>query len=238
VIVAGAAIPEGAVISVAGDDIPIHVVAAVQSFPGMANEGTTIVMNEESFDASAARMSIYSQPTLWVEGDPDDIEAALIAAGANIAPPRSVEQVIQTPAIQAALGILGVLSALGAAAGVIVIVGLLLYLQARHRSTVVSSALTRRMGLDRAAEFRAWFWEIAGALLGSFVAACLIALPIAAIMNPRLDPRPDLAPAPLLVVPSLAVLLVGAAVVLVVVVAAWRIQRGIDRTDIAREMRS
>ena len=154
VIVAGATLPEGTVISVSGDDIPLDVVATATSFPGMANEGPTLIMNNEAYTESIARMSIYSQPNLWVKGDTEGIEASLAAIGANTAPPRTVEQVIQDPAIQSALGILGVLSALGAAAGIIVVIGLLLYLQARHRSTVVSSALTRRMGLTRRQEFR------------------------------------------------------------------------------------
>jgi hypothetical protein len=102
----------------------------------------------------------------------------------------------------------------------------------------VSSALTRRMGLGRRSEYRAWFWEIAGALLASFVAAAIIALPVASIMNPRLDPRPDLAPVPDLVIPSFLIVVLAVVVVLIAAVAAWRIQRGIDHTDIAQEMRS
>jgi putative ABC transport system permease protein len=238
VLVVGGNIAEDAMISVAGDDIPINVVGRLEAFPGMANEGPTIVMNDASFDETASHMSIYSQPSLWVKGDPDAIEATLRASSANIAPPRTVDQVLQAPAIQSALGILGVLTALGAAAGIIVVIGLLLYLQARHRSSVVSSALTRRMGLGRSAEFRAWFWEIAGALIASFAAAVAIALPVASLMNTRLDPRPDLAPGPSLLIPSVLVVLIGVTVVLIAGISAWRIQRSIDRTDIAQEMRT
>ena len=238
VIVVGATLPEETVISVSGDDLPLEVVGTATSFPGMANEGPTLIMNDEAYTEALTRMSIYSQPNLWVKGDAEEIEASLAAIGANTAPPRTVEQVIQDPAIQSALGILGVLSALGAAAGIIVVIGLLLYLQARHRSTVVSSALTRRMGLTRRQEFRAWFFEIAGALVLSFVAAALIVFPVASVMNPRLDPRPDLAPVPDLVIPKVLVVVLGVVVVLIAVVSAWRIQRGIDKTDIAQEMRS
>jgi putative ABC transport system permease protein len=238
VIVAGTTLPEGTVISVSGDDIPIEVVGTATSFPGMANEGATLILNDAAYAQTLTRMSIYSQPNLWVKGDAEEIAATLAAIGANTAPPRTVEQVIQDPAIQSALGILGVLSALGAAAGIIVVIGLLLYLQARHRSTVVSSALTRRMGLTRRQEYRAWFFEIAGALVLSFVAAAIIVFPVASVMNPRLDPRPDLAPVPDLVIPKVLVLVLAMVVVLIAIVSAWRIQRGIDKTDIAQEMRT
>ena len=238
VIVSGTSLADGTAISVSGDDIPINVVATTESFPGMANEGPTIIMSDKSYNASVARMSIYSQPNLWVEGDPEKIEAALTAAGANTSPPRTVEQVLQTPEIQSALGILGVLAALGAAAGIIVVIGLLLYLQARHRSTVVSSALTRRMGLGRRAEFRAWFLGDRGRHARLVRGRGDRCDPHRDDHEPAPRPAPDLAPGPSLIVPSTIVVFLGVAVVLIAVVSAWRIQRGIDRTDIAEEMRA
>jgi putative ABC transport system permease protein len=117
---------------------------------------------------------------------------------------------------------LSLLGGLGAAAGLVVVLGLLLYLQAKHRAAVISSALTRRMGLSRLKEFLSWAFEIAGASMISYTVAVAAALPVAELMHRRLDLRPSLVPSSVLIVPVATILLVGVTMILVSAVSAWR----------------
>jgi predicted lysophospholipase L1 biosynthesis ABC-type transport system permease subunit len=103
------------------------------------------------------------------------------------------------------------MNALGLVAAFLVIAGMLMYMQSRQRSQVVSYGLSLRMGMTHAAHRRALVTELASMLVYSYVVGLLLALGAAVLLVPRLDPLPSIPPNSLFVSPNplLAVAFVG-----------------------------
>ena len=123
------------------------------------------------------------------------------------------------------------------AAGVLVLVGLLLYLQARQRSQAIASALGRRMGLTRAAEALSLCLEIAGILLFAAAVGAAVAIAAARPVVEQIDPLPDRPPSPSSSSRPTALLLAAAALAVVAVAAGvltgW-LARGADVSEALR----
>lgn len=222
-------------------EVPVEVKATVHAFPGMPPDGRMLIMARDTFTGLIGDIAGSSSPRveeIWARGDRDTIETELRRANISIFRGLDAESVLDSPSLQSLLWLLGFLAALGAAAALIAILGLLLYLQARQRTALVSSALTRRMGLGRRSEFVSWTGEVAGALLVSLLGAIVAGLPVAALMKNRLDPRPALQPAPSLITPVALLIGMFVALVLVAMVSGWRVQKSIDHTDVAEVMRT
>src|SRR5207249_10405674 len=94
---------------------------------------------------------------------------------------------------------------IAAAAGALVFLGLLLYLQARQRSQVVASALAARMGFRRSAETFSLSVELAAIALFAAVLGGSVALLAANPIVAHVDPLPDDPPAPAPVIPLAAI---------------------------------
>ncbi|MEO8323181.1 MAG: hypothetical protein ABI571_03475, partial [Actinomycetota bacterium] len=224
-----------------GDSVPVDVVETLDAFPGVSGDENAVVVTIENFhDIIAVIGSSISPPDqqLWAKGDPELIERTLLENDVTTLRTINTGIVLDTPSLQSLLWTLGVLGALGGASGLIAMLGLFLYLQARHRETVIASAITRRMGFSRAAEFTTSFVEILGAAFISLGVAAAAGIPVAALMHVRLDLRPTLPPEPLLVVPLVALVLTVVVTVVASALSAWRVQRSIDRADIAQIMRT
>jgi putative ABC transport system permease protein len=218
-----------------------EVAEVVDAFPGMLQERPTVIMSQERLDEvlrTIGGTTSSRAEELWGKGDGAAIENALREQGFYFDRPLTAELVLDTPGLTSLLWMLGLLAALGAAASLIAIAGLLLYLLARQRTALVSSALTRRMGLSGPGEFSSWLGEIAGALLTSFLAGIAVGLPVANLMSSRLDPRPNLMPPPLLVIPAGMLIGLGAVLIVVSLLMSWRVKRIADRADIAEVMRT
>jgi hypothetical protein len=130
-----------------------------------------------------------------------------------------------------------VLNALAITVGLLTVVVLLMYLQARQRGQVVSYALSLRMGLSDASHRRAVVQEV-GAMMGTalVLGVGLSVLASAALIG-RLDPITAVPPAPLLVFP-VAVLPVAVGGVAAVSWLAGRLTNLRARgTDLAGVMR-
>jgi putative ABC transport system permease protein len=221
--------------------VPLEVVAIVDSFPGQPSNKDMLVMSRDSLAYAQAEMGASSgaaRPQIWAKGDRAEIEAALSSSGFSYYQALDSETVLETPGLQSLLWMLGLLAALGGAAALIAVFGLLLYLQARQRAALVSSALTRRMGMSRRAEFVTWSGEVAGALFTSLLTATVIGVQVSDLMKDRLDPRPELLPQPILVVPVALLLALFAGMLVLSVVSGWRIRSAIDRADVAEVMRT
>ena len=74
-----------------------------------------------------------------------------------------------TPAFLSLSWTFGLLQAFGVLAGIITILGVVLYLQARQQSREVSYALARRMGLRRSAHLRSILLELLAMLGAAFI---------------------------------------------------------------------
>lgn len=224
-----------------GDSVPVDVVETLDAFPGVSGEENAVVVSIDNFrDIMSVIGSSYSPSgqQLWAKGDPEFIERTLLENDVTMLRTINTGIVLDTPGLQSLLWTLGVLGALGGASGLIAMLGLFLYLQARHRDTVIASAITRRMGFSRGAEFTTSFVEILGAAFISLGVAAAAGVPVAALMHVRLDLRPNLPPEPLLVVPLVALVLTVVVTVVASALSAWRVQQSIDRADIAQIMRT
>ena len=111
----------------------------------------------------------------------------------------TADEVRDIPEIAAVIDTFLVLNALGIVAALLVIIGMLMYLQARQRSQVVSYGLSRRMGMSHSGHRRALVFELGTMLCSSYVIGLALALGAALLMLPLLDPLATIPPSPLFV---------------------------------------
>ena len=123
------------------------------------------------------------------------------------------------------------------AAGLLVLVGLLLYLQARQRTQAVFSALGGRMGLRSRTEILSLTLELAAIGLLSATVGGLVALVAARPIVGHIDPLRESPPAPSLVIPLEAIALTVIGLVLVVLVAGLVTSWASRRTDMGEALR-
>ena len=225
-------------VSVAGTPIPVAVTERLDAFPGMPRDGAVVVADARRLEALLDAPDDELQIQVWARGEPEALRGALERAGSSVVALRSVDEVRDTPAFQSLAWTFGFLQALGIAAGLIAVVGLVLYLQTRQRAREISYALARRMGLSPGAHRRSIAIELGGMLLTAFAVGLGLAVAAAALVYRRFDPLPSLPPGPVLRGPW--PVLAGAAVA--IVLAAWigsrLVQRRADHANMAEVMRA
>jgi putative ABC transport system permease protein len=198
-----------------------------------------LVVPAARLDAIAEREGFVfgSRTEIWARDDPAVATAALRRAGVAPEAVTTAADVMRTPAFLAVSWTFRLLEALGGLAGVVALAGLVLYAQARQRGRVVAYALTRRMGLSRAAHRRSVLCELAGMLLFALALGAGLAVVAAGVVYRSLDPMPELPPAPGLVLPGalLGATLLG--VLLAAAAGAFLVQRAADRAKVAEVMR-
>jgi putative ABC transport system permease protein len=210
-------------------------VADVQAFPGMKRVTPTIFVATTALDDLDVELS---RSETWIRGDRDSILASLDDAGVTYQEERRVTDVVDQASFLTVSWTFGFMQSLGLAAGVLVVGGLAVYLDARRRGRVLGYAFARRMGLTRRQHRRALLVE----LTASVVVGCWLGLGIALagawLAYARIDPVPGFRPDPLLR-PALAVGAALAALALVVAaLAAVLAQRRTDRDDAVEVLRA
>jgi putative ABC transport system permease protein len=220
--------------------LPLTVVATARAFPGMTSAARPLlVVSAARLDAIAERegFTVGSRTELWARDDPAVAVAAVRRAGVAPETVTTAAAVMRTPAFLAVSWTFRLLEALGGLAGVVALAGLVLYAQARQRGRVVAYALTRRMGLSRAAHRRSVLYELAGMLLFALALGAGLAVVAAGVVYRSLDPMPQLPPAPGLALPGalLGATLLG--VLLAAAAGAFLVQRAADRAKVAEVMR-
>jgi putative ABC transport system permease protein len=216
------------------------VVATARAFPGMTSaDRPLLVVSSARLDAVAGQEGFGSgsRTELWAREDPEVAVTALRRAGVAPETVTTAADVMRTPAFLAVSWTFRLLEALGGLAGLVALAGLVLYAQARQRSRVVAYALTRRMGLSRAAHRRSVLWELGGLLLFALGLGAGLATMAALAVYRRLDPMPQLPPDPGLALPGavLGATLLG--VLLAAGAGAFLVQRAADRANVAEVMR-
>ncbi len=240
--------------------VALQVVARPRAFPGASDRRPLLVVDArryvEAVDAasqSSIGAALLFEPRTWLRGDPGAIVAALEADGvgatnsASVAlsgftssnPPQvlTAQQVAGGPGLAGLGWTFGYLQALGLAAALLAVIGLLLYLQARQAEREVSYALSSRMGLSRGTNRLAVAVEVAGMLAVALTSGTVPALAAAWLINTRLDPLPQVPPAPLFTVPAVLLLIVVAALPVLAWCGAILVQRAADRTNVADVLR-
>jgi putative ABC transport system permease protein len=239
-ILAGPGVADARSVDVGPVRLPLTVVATASAFPGMTSTGRSLlVVSSTRFDAVAGSQRAQAgwRTELWTRGAPEPVLAALGRAALTPEAVTSAADELRAPAFLAQAWTFRLLSALGVLAGMVALVGLVLYAQGRQRGRVVAYALTRRMGLSRAAHRRSVLWELAGLLGFAFLLGAALAVVAAAAVLGRLDPMPELPPGLGLELPGplLAGTLLG--ILLAAMAGAVLVQWAADRADVAEVMR-
>jgi putative ABC transport system permease protein len=239
-IAVGSAFPDDIALHGGDEAIPVNIVGRADVFPGQVGHLPMLVMADEQLEsvlpllggAPAGRID-----ELWARGDPDEIERVLNERGVLRFTTATAALALESPSVQSLMWSLGLLQALGVAAGLISIAGLVLYLQAREKTTTVVRALTRRMRLSRRGYLKMLLIETSGLLMTSFVLGAGLGLVVSAMLMDNFDLNPDLPPSQLFRIPALLIVAAGIILGMVAVLSAKRIQRASDSANVAEVMR-
>jgi putative ABC transport system permease protein len=228
-------------ISFQGTAVPVRAVGSVESFPGKSSE-PMVIMSFDALRAAARKAHVFdpldvTQTYVWAKGPPDRVAGALDAAGIDTYYLTTVDDFRRSPDVTLATRTYSYLRTIAIASGVLVLVGLLLYLQARQRSQTIASALGRRMGLSRAAETLSLCLEVVGILAFSGLVGAGVAIGAAQPVVKKIDPLPDWVPAPVFVVPTGSILLALGALAAVAVTAGLATSWLARRADVSEALR-
>jgi putative ABC transport system permease protein len=212
--------------------ISVKVVDVVKAFPGMDPGRPFVVADSGALNSRDAP----SFPAMWSKADPEVVRSAL-PPGVHILSFVTAARVKENPSFLSLSWALGFLQALGVMTGLIVLGGMLLYLEARQRAREVSYALAKRMGLTAGTHRRSVALELGtmlglGAALGAFLAWLA-----ARLVYGRIDALPQIPPPPLFRTPIGLLALTAGALLLSAWVGAWRVQRTTERARVAEVMR-
>jgi putative ABC transport system permease protein len=217
-----------AIIEQTNREFTLEPIAQVTAFPGMSRVEPVIFVDAAALEVLDVRVD---QLELWVRGDTEVALAELDAEGARYAITRGVDEIADRAAFLTVSWTFGFMEAIGWAAGVLVIAGVGVYLDARRRARVLGYSFARRMGLARAQHRRALFVEISASVIVGCWLGLVASLVGAWFALQLVDPVPSFAPPTLwrVAVPTIAGLAIAA--VLLTVVAAFVAQRRTDRDN-------
>ncbi len=204
--------PAGDAIVDQGVRIPLTIVGRAAIPAARAGRPALLVSSEALRDLAVRNHILYPAPgvsgLVWAKGPPVAVERALAASNLHPFYMTTPEAITKNPAVSAAKRSYRYVRVVGVALSFLALVALVLYLHARQRSQLISSAFARRMGLRSSADTWAVAFEAAivmlfAALLGGGVAAL-----VARAIVRHVDSLPQYAPGPVSVVPW-TVLVVG-----------------------------
>lgn len=229
----------GSALLLRSGEVPVTVVGAARAFPGQRDTGPLLVTTKAALQDALERGLAASGRTdhLWLRGSERVVAGALAQEGVRYYALRTVGQTLSSPSLGALLWSLGLLQGLGAAAGLISLVGLVLYRHARAKSTVLARALTARMGLGPGSYFVMLLIENALLLGAALVAGFAGGTAVAALVRDRFDLLPEVPPPPLLELPVPILAAAGAVVATAALASALATRRATERADVAAAMR-
>jgi putative ABC transport system permease protein len=207
IVLAGAGTSTPSAMDFDGRYVPVEIVARARAFPGMTSFRPFVVVDADTLLEAFAglpnplRFSPGASTEFWVKGDPKRASAALRALTYAPYLVLTADQVRDIPEIAAVIDSFLVLNGLGLVAALLVVLGMLMYLQARQRSQVVSYGLSLRMGMSHSAHRRSLTAELGAMLFCSYAIGLVLALGAALLILPLLDPLATIPPGPLYVLP-------------------------------------
>ena len=145
---------------------------------------------------------------------------------------------LDDPEVVLATRTFGYMRLIALASGVLALIGLVLYLQARQRSQVIAAALGAPHGLRPAAQTLSLALELVCLLDFAGLIGGTVAVAAAIPVVHRIDPLPVDPPSPIFVIPTGELALAAAALLLVVAVAAASLTSWLaTRTDVGEALR-
>jgi hypothetical protein len=242
-VVVSDAVPEttGA-IWVQGTRLPVRVVARVHVFPGMSTGVPVVVADRSALLATATKAGLFDPlgdppAYVWAKGPPAEVARALEAPPVDAAFVSSTDAFRRQPDVLAATRAFSYMRLMAVASGVLVFLGLLLYLGARQRSQAVASSLAARMGLRRGTEILSLALELGAITLVAALVGGVVAVAAASPVVGHIDPLPSYAPGPALTIPLAAILASALALVAVAVAAGAFTSWASRRTNMAEALR-
>ena len=222
--------------------VPIDVVERTVAFPGMTSLRPLVVVDadrlEGAFEGQASPLGIASaNHELWIRGNPDAVTRALPQLPFTPGLVINAEEVKDIPYISAVIDTFIVMNGLGLLAALLVFAAMLMYLQARQRSEIVSYGLSLRMGMRSAGHLLAIATEVAAMLGVAFVTGAVLAVVAAGLIVPLLDPLDAIPPSPLTVVPIPLIVVTAPLLLLVAFFGGWLTERRARAADLGQVMR-
>lgn len=213
----------------------IESIAEVSAFPGMKRPEPTVYVAQSALDDLGV---VHGSTELWIEGDRTNTLATLQDAGTPFVEDRRSDDVADGASFLTVSWTFGFMRSLGVAAGLLVLGGLAVYLDARRRDRVLAYAFMRRMGLTRREHRRALGVELlASVVVGSGLGLATAAV-AARLAHHRLDPVPGYRPGPVLRPATALEVAVVVGVVALAALVAVLAQRRIDEDDPVEVLRA
>jgi hypothetical protein len=205
-----------------GRRIPIDVTARLAAFPGMAAGEPMLVVSSARLTRVAAAVGLKdpvggAYAYVWARGAPRPVETALAVSALVPSFFTTVEHFLQNADLTTASRTYEFLRVIALGAAVIAFIALVLYLYARGRSQLVTSAFLVRMGMSRSSQAASVAIEAAALVSFAAAAGAGSALLAASPVVSRVDPLPLYAPPSTVVVPWLQL---AGSLGLIVIVAA------------------
>ena len=222
--------------------VPVKVVGRADAFPGMLSRRPLVVVDSdrlvEAFEGQANPLSGPAvSDELWIRGRPAAIRAALPNLSFQPSLVLTADEVKDIPYIAAVIDTFLVMNGLGLLAALLVFAAMVMYLQARQRSEVVSYGLSLRMGMRRWAHLIATATEVGAMLVIAYVAGAVLAITAARLTVPLLDPLETIPPNPIGVVPVVTVAVAAPVLLLAAFVGGWLVERRARAADLGQVMR-
>ena len=222
--------------------VPIEIVGRANAFPGMTSLRPLVVVDErrllEAFEGLPNPLAgANASDELWIRGDPAAARAALSELSFVPDLVLTADEVKDIPYIAAVIDTFLVMNGLGLLAALLVVAAMLMYLQTRQRSEIVSYGLSLRMGMRSSRHLLAIATEVGAMLVVAYVAGGVLALAAARLTIPVLDPIEAIPPEPIGVVPVVLVAIAAPVLLLVAFAGGWLTERRARASDLGQVMR-
>jgi putative ABC transport system permease protein len=222
--------------------VQVRVVGRADAFPGMLSRRPLVVVDSdrlvEAFEGQANPLSGPAvSDELWIRGPPDAIRVALPNLSFLPGLVLTADEVKDIPYIAAVIDTFLVMNGLGLLAALLVFAAMVMYLQARQRSEVVSYGLSLRMGMQRWAHLIATATEVGAMLVIAYVAGAALAITAARLTVPLLDPLETIPPDPIGVAPVITVAIAAPVLLLAALAGGWLVERRARAADLGQVMR-
>ena len=222
--------------------VPVRVVGRADAFPGMLSRRPLVVLDSDRLvEAFEGRANPLSGPAvsdeLWIRGAPAAVRAALPRLSFQPSLVLTANEVKDIPYIAAVIDTFLVMNGLGLLAALLVFAAMVMYLQARQRTEVVSYGLSLRMGMRRWTHLIATATEVGAMLIVAYAAGAALAIIAARLTVPLLDPLETIPPDPIGVVPAVTVAIAAPVLLLAAFVGGWLVDRRARAADLGQVMR-
>ncbi len=224
--------------------VPVRVAGTARAFPGMSRDRALVVVAQDPFVAAVERAGFHNPlddpgafTEMWAKGETVRTERLLAASSARPFPLSTAREAQTKPEVTAFTRTFTFLEALGLAAALLGVAGVVVYLQVRQRGNAVAFGLARRMGLRPRSHRRAVTLELGLALAVAFVLGLGLALLTARLVLTEVEPIRSISAVPLFEPPVLVAALGAAVVALVAVVGGALAHRAAARANLAEVLR-